>query len=308
MKKIILLPLFLFSLLHFSSLAQQDIMISQYMFDGLLLNPAYAGSHKYFSSSLLHRTQWVGFDGAPQTGIFAIDGPIYNEKMGIGLIISSDRIGITDQKDIYGTYSYNLRLGKGKLSFGLKAGVSRYSYKFSNLVYWDSNDQIFTGTVVSEWLPKFGTGLYYYADRWYAGLSVPSLFAYDPHNNFGKDVNNSGFIKRHYYMVTGCVFDMNNNFKFKPSVLLKYVASAPLEADINANILYREQFWFGLSYRTNDAFTAMIEYQTKSRFRFGYAHDFTTSKIKNHSSGTHEIMIGYDFGKDLIKVKTPRYF
>lgn len=307
MKKYLLTP-FLLLIFCSQAFAQQDIMISQYMFDGLLINPAYAGSHKYFSSSLLHRTQWVGLDGAPKTGIFAIDGPVNNEKMGIGLIVSSDRIGITDQKDIFGNYSYHLKLGKGKLAFGLKAGVSKYSYKFNNLVYWDTNDQIFAGTVTSEWLPKFGTGLYYYADRWYAGLSVPTLFAYDPRNNFGKDVNRSGFVKRHYYFVSGYLFDLNSNFKFKPSFLLKYVESAPMEVDLNANLLYRDQFWFGLSYRSNDAFTAMVEYQTKSRFRFGYAHDFTTSKLKEYSSGTHEIMIGYDFGKELIKVKTPRYF
>ena len=307
MKKIFL-SIVIFLFFQCSIKAQQDIMISQYMFNGLLLNPAYAGSHKFFTASLLHRTQWVGFDGAPKSSILAIDGPIRNEKVGIGLIVSNDQIGITDQTDIYGNYSYHLPLGEGKLSFGLKAGVSKYTYKLDNLVYWDANDQVFVGNRTSTWLPKFGAGIYYYASRWYAGVSAPSLLAYDPKNNFGNDVNNSKFVKRHYYFVSGYVFDLNSYFKLKPSFLLKYVSSAPLEADINLNLLYRDQLWFGVSYRTNDAVTAMIEYQTKNRFRFGYAYDFTTSKIKNHSSGTHEIMIGYDFGKELIKVKTPRYF
>jgi type IX secretion system PorP/SprF family membrane protein len=306
MKKILLVIIILLYQLY--GKAQQDIMVSQYMFDGLLLNPAYAGSHKYFSSSLLHRSQWVGLDGAPRTNILALDGPINDEKMGLGLIVSNDHIGITDQTDIYGNYSYHIPLGEGKLSFGIKAGVSRYTYKFDELVYWDNNDQVFLGNRSSAWLPKFGAGVYYYAPKWYVGFSVPSLIAYDPDKDFGNDVNQSSFVKRHYYGVTGYVFELNSAFKLKPSLLLKYVPSAPLEADINLQLLYQDKLFFGVSYRTQDAFSVMLEYQTGSRFRIGYAYDFTTSKIKNYSSGTHEIMIGYDFGKDLIKVKTPRYF
>lgn len=308
MKKLLLIPTTIFLMLRFSASAQQDIMISQYMFDGLLLNPAYAGTHKYFTSSLLHRSQWVGMDGAPRTNIFTIDGPVNDNKMGIGFIVSNDHIGITDQTDMYANYSYQIPLGDGKLSFGLKAGVSKYTYKFDELVYWDNNDQVFLGNRSSAWLPKFGAGLYYYTSKWYAGFSVPTLVAYDPNHNFGSDVNNSGFVKKHYYAVSGYVFNLNENFKLKPSILLKYVAAAPLEADLNLHLLYRDQLWFGASYRTNDAFTVMLEYQTNNRFRVGYAYDYTTSKIKNYSSGTHEIMLGYDFGKDLIKVKTPRYF
>jgi len=307
MKKVILLSVLCF-LLRFSLSAQQDIMVSQYMFNGLLLNPAYAGSHKYISSSLLHRTQWAGLEGAPKTSILAVEGPFNNEKMGLGLIVSNDHIGVTDQTDLYANYSYHLKLGEGKLAFGIKAGVSRYTYKFDDLVIWDNNDQVFVGNRSTAWLPKFGTGLYYYAERWYAGISVPSLVAYDPDSNFGMNVNRTSFVRRHYYAVSGYVFDLNSSFKLKPSILLKYVPAAPLEADLNVNLLYRDQLWFGVSYRTNDAFTAMIEYQTNSRFRVGYAYDYTTSKIRNYSSGTHEIMIGYDFGRELVKVKTPRYF
>jgi type IX secretion system PorP/SprF family membrane protein len=288
--------------------AQQDIMVSQYMFNGLLLNPAYAGSHKYFSSSLLHRSQWVGFDGAPQSSVFAVDGPLKNEEMGVGLIISNDHIGVTDQTDIFGNYSYQLPLGKGKLAFGIKAGASRYSYQYDKLTYWDETDMVFTGSKNSAWLPKFGCGTYYYSERWYAGLSVPTLLAYDPDHNFSIDVNESTFIRRHYFLTSGYVVDLNSQFKLKPSFLLKYVPNAPLEADINLNLLYKDQFWFGVSGRSGDAITVMIEYQTNCRLRAGYAYDFTTSKLKNYSAGTHEIMIGYDFGKDIVKVKTPRFF
>ncbi|MBS1637383.1 MAG: type IX secretion system membrane protein PorP/SprF [Bacteroidetes bacterium] len=289
--------------------AQQDVMVSQYMFNGLFLNPAYAGSHKYVSSSLLHRTQWLGFSGAPKTMLFAVDGlaPTAAKNMGLGLIVSNDRIGSTEQTDIYANYSYQLRLGKGKLSFGLKAGVSNYVFKSNNLLVWDSNDELFAGKR-SVWLPKFGAGAYYFCEKWYAGISIPTLLAYDAGHNFGFDVNQNTFLNRHYYLTGGYVFTLNDEFKLKPSALIKYLPAAPLQVDLNLNVLYKDMIWLGASYRTGDAVTAMVEYQTNTRFRVGYAYDFTTSKIRNYSSGTHEIMIGYDFGKDIVKIKTPRYF
>jgi type IX secretion system PorP/SprF family membrane protein len=288
--------------------AQQDIMVSQYMFNGLLLNPAYAGSHKYFSSSILNRSQWVGLEGAPQTALFAVDGPIANENMGVGVIVSNDHIGVTNQTDIFGNYAYQLPLGAGKLAFGVKAGASRYYYQYDKLTYWDETDQIFNGNRTSAWLPKFGCGAYYFSEKWYAGISVPTLVAYDPNRNFSLDVNESTFIRRHYFITSGYVVDLNSTFKLKPSFLIKYVPSAPVEMDLNLNLLYKDQFWFGVSGRSNDAITVMVEYQTNCRLRAGYAYDFTTSKLRNYSGGTHEIMIGYDFGKDIVKVKTPRYF
>lgn len=306
MKKIILISITLF--LGISVKAQQDVMVSQYMFNGLFLNPAYSGSHKYFSSSLLHRSQWVGFTGAPQSSLIAIDGPLLNQKMGVGLIMSNDHIGVTDQTDIFGNYSYQLPLSKGKLAFGIKAGVSRYYSKYNQLTYWDQGDQVFNSNTITKWLPKFGFGTYYYAEKWYAGISIPTLLAYDENKNFSLDVNKSSDIRRHYFLTAGYVYELNKLFKLKPSFLLKYIPAAPLEVDINLNLLYNDQFWFGVSYRTEDAVTVLIEYQTNYRFRVGYAYDFTTSKIRNYSSGSHEILIGYDFGKDLIKVKTPRFF
>ncbi len=306
MKKIILISITLF--LGISVKAQQDVMVSQYMFNGLFLNPAYSGSHKYFSSSLLHRSQWVGFTGAPQSSLIAIDGPLLNQKMGVGLIMSNDHIGVTDQTDIFGNYSYQLPLSKGKLAFGIKAGVSRYYSKYNQLTYWDQGDQVFNSNTITKWLPKFGFGTYYYAEKWYAGISIPTLIAYDENKNFSLDVNKSSDIRRHYFLTAGYVYELNKLFKLKPSFLLKYIPAAPLEVDINLNLLYNDQFWFGVSYRTEDAVTVLIEYQTNYRFRVGYAYDFTTSKIRNYSSGSHEILIGYDFGKDLIKVKTPRFF
>lgn len=306
MKKIIII-IFVVAL-NITAKAQQDQMISQYMFNGLFLNPAYAGSHKYFTSSLLHRSQWVDFPGAPKTYILAIDGllPTKGENMGVGLMVGHDKIGATEQTDIYANYAYQLKLSKGRLAFGLKAGASNYVFN-NNAIVWDEGDVNFA-TKRTAWLPKFGFGTYYFADNWYAGISVPTLMAYDANRNFGVDVNEASFLNRHYYLYGGYVFKLNEKFKLKPSTLVKYLPAAPVQADINLNLLYNDQFWIGASYRSNSAIVFMVEYQTNARFRVGYAYDLTTTRIRNYSTGTHEIMIGYDFGKDLIKVKTPRYF
>ena len=306
MKKIITILLLLFQLKLV--VAQQDPMISQYMFNGLFINPAYSGSHKYFTSSLLHRNQWLDFPGAPKTLLFAVDGlvPSKSENMGVGLIVVNDCIGSTEQTDIYGNYAYQLKLKKGKLALGIKAGVSNHVFK-NNATVWDENDVNFS-TTRSNWLPKFGFGVYYFCDNWYAGLSVPTLLAYDVNKSFSVDVNEATFLNRHYYAYGGYVIKLNDQLKLKPSGLIKYVPSAPVEADINLHLLYKDQFWIGTGYRTNDAVVFMLEYQTNVRFRVGYAYDLTLTKIRNYSNGSHEIMIGYDFGKDLIKVKTPRYF
>jgi type IX secretion system PorP/SprF family membrane protein len=304
MRKYLTMTALLFGLRVFS---QQDLMVSQYMFNGLFLNPAYAGSHKYVSSSLLNRTQWVNFPGAPKTALFAIDGGIPNKNMGLGLILANDRIGSIEENDIAVNYAYQLKLSKGKLAFGLKAGVSNYVFKGNELTVWDSNDNVFSGTK-NTWIPRAGFGVYYYADKWYTGLSIPTLVAYDPKQNFSFDVNQASFLKRHYYLNGGYVFTLNDYFKLKPSALIKYEPSAPLQCDINLNMLYNDQFWLGASYRTGDAVTFMVQYQTNFRFRIGYAYDVTTSKLRRYSAGTHEIMIGYDFGKNLVKIKTPRYF
>lgn len=306
MKKIIII-IFVVAL-NITTKAQQDQMISQYMFNGLFLNPAYAGSHKYFTSSLLHRSQWVDFPGAPKTYLLAVDGllPTKSDNMGVGLIAGHDRIGATEQTDIYANYAYQLKLNKGRLAFGLKAGASNYVFN-SNVTVWDEGDVNFTGRRTT-WVPKFGFGTYYFTEKWYAGVSVPTLLAYDPDQTFSADVNESTFLNRHYYLNGGYVFTLNEKFKLKPSTLIKYLPTAPLQADINLNLLYNDQFWIGASYRSNSAVVFMVEYQTNARFRVGYAYDLTTTRIRNYSTGTHEIMIGYDFGKDLIKIKTPRYF
>lgn len=306
MRKLILTASILIS--AFAAKAQQEIMLSQYMFNGLFLNPAYAGTHKYMSATLLHRSQWTGWDGAPKTNIISIDGPIKKQKMGWGLLYTNDKIGPTLQNDILANYSYQLPIGPGRLSLGIRGGVSVVSSTLQGLSTVQTGDEAFANNIKSAVLPKFGAGAYYYTKKFYVGFSVPTLLAYDPNKNFNFDLNKSTDIRRHYFLTAGYVFELSDMVKLKPSALLKYQKAAALQADLNLNVLFNDVFWIGASYRTNDAILGIIEYQINPMFRVGYSYDYSLTKINKYSNGSHEVMIGIDLGHDIKKAKNPRYF
>ncbi len=289
--------------------AQQEVMVSQYMFNGLFLNPAYAGSHGYLSSSLLHRAQWVQIDGAPRTSMAAIDGSLLNGKMGLGFTMVHDQIGISRDLDMSGHYAYHLRVGtRSRLSLGMRAGLSIYSARLSDLQYWDSNDPVYQSNIQNKLVGKFGFGLYWYDATSYVGLSVPTIYAADGSIRMNVDGAFDHYFTQHYYLQAGKVFPLGEFFDVKPSTVIKYEPEAPLQADVNCNFLYKERIWFGAGYRTGDALVGMVEYQVSPQMRIGYAYDMTTSKLRNYNTGSHEVMLGIDFGKDLVKIKTPRYF
>ena len=290
---------------------QQDILVSQYMFNHLLLNPAYAGSKDYMMATLLYRKQWVDFKGAPTTQVATLHGPVGLTNFGWGASISHDKIGVTDRTDAYLNAAYHLPVGpKMKLSLGLRAGGGYYSYKNSDLIYWDSNDPLFAGDKTSKFIPNIGAGAYLYTDKFYVGLSVPNVISYDTTKVLSLDMSGNVVPNqvRHYFATAGVALEVNPDVVIKPSVLVKYVQNAPIEADFNVNVLFAQVLWVGGSYRTGDSFVALLELQLTKKFRLGYSYDFTTTDVKNYSAGSHEIMIGYDFGYDIMKVKTPRYF
>ena len=295
----------------FNANGQQDPMLTQYMFNGLYINPAYSGSHEYWSSSLTYRSQWVGAGSdfkAPETQVVAVDGPIAGKNMGLGAIFVHDEIGVTTMNSFLANYAYQLQLNSNsKLSFGLSAGVSQFTASLRDVEIWDEQDVVYANNT-NILLPKFGFGMYYYSKKHYVGVSIPTLLAYQDDKDFSMDLSEASFLRRHYLLTAGVVLDVAENVKFKPSVLFKYVKNAPLEADLNFSAIFKETFWIGTSYRTGDAVAIIFEYQTNSYFRIGYSYDITLSDIRGYSNGSHEIMIGVDFGKDLVKVKTPRYF
>jgi type IX secretion system PorP/SprF family membrane protein len=221
----------------------------------------------------------------------------------------NDHIGVTNSTEAYGSYAYHIRFRKSKLAMGIQAGITSYTSKLSDLVYWDPNDPVFEIPTQSSLLPNFGGGFYYYSERYYAGLSLPFSISYSPLDNLGvKNIENTYHVTRHYFFTAGGMIGRSRELKARPSVLVKYVENAPVQYDVNLNFLINEIFWVGGSYRSEDAIVAIFEFQMSRKLRIGYSADYSLSRLKNHSAGSHEIMIGYDFGYNILKMKTPRYF
>lgn len=306
MKKIIfILAISLTSLITWG---QQELMISQYMFNGLVLNPAYAGTHPYWSSTILHRSQWVKFDKAPRTQTACIDGNILNGKLGLGFNLSNDRLGLTNSFDFGANVAKKVMIGPGFLSAGLRIGASRYSANLTDAVIWDENDPVYANNLKGKIVPRLGAGLYYYTANWFAGLSIPSILAVDESvSNYSTGINS--FYRQHLYLNGGLVIQAAPSVAIKPSVLVKYQGNAPLQVDLNCNVLFLQKFWAGAGYRTGDALIAMLEWNINKQLRVGYAFDYTLSAIQTYANNSHEIMLGYDFGKGTdLKVRSPRYF
>lgn len=289
----------------FSGQAQQQAMFTQYMFNGLLLNPAYAGSHETVSFTGVGRRQWVGFDGAPDTESFSVHAPIRKGKIGLGFYFINDRIGVTNEYSYFGSASYRLQLNKGYLSFGLQFGLLNHRTDFDRLTKNDDDDINLIGSVVDILKPNVGAGLYYNTERFYVGFAVPHILTNDFVSEGGQLVYDQ---ERHFYLTSGAVFDLNHWLKFKPSLLFKAVPGAPVELDLNGNFLLNNVLWVGAGLRSYDSVHLMTQLQLTNQFAVGYTFDLTTTELRRENSGTHEIMLNYRFNFNRKRIITPRYF
>lgn len=306
--KIFLATTILFLACSTQLIAQQDPEYSQYMFNGLAYNPAYAGSRDALSGTLLLRKQWVQLDGAPFTGSAAIHGPSRNDRHGFGLSIVHDRLGVTRQNFVYGSYAFRFPLGPGKLALGLQGGLVQFQNRFSDVVTVNP-DAINPGVNLSALLPSVGTGAYFSTQRFYLGMSIPNLLAgeyFRYKDNVTQQIASQQ--KIHYFGTMGVVIPLGDNVAFKPSVVAKWVKNSPFEMDFNASFLFRERLWLGAGYRTGDALIFMLEYFTPKGLRIGYAYDYTLTQLRQVNTGTHEIMLGFDLAPKKTKIITPRYF
>jgi type IX secretion system PorP/SprF family membrane protein len=290
-----------FALAMHSTWAQQDAMYSQYMFNYLAINPGYAGSRDVLSVTGLYRKQWVNVDGAPTTISVTADAPIARERMGVGLTVFSDKIGQEDNTGVYGTYAYRLRLSqKGTLGFGANVGFTQYRASLSGLT--PGKPEGFGN--ISEFNPNFGFGVFYSTDKFYFSVSLPHILD----SKLGNIQGSNSLTRKHFFIGAGYVFTINPSVKLKPSFLIKEVEGAPVQADINANLWLVDRIGLGVLYRTGDAFAGLFEFQVTPSFRFGYAYDLTTTRIGAYTSGTHELMLRYEFATKKKKIITPRYF
>jgi type IX secretion system PorP/SprF family membrane protein len=287
-----------------SAKAQLQPLYSQYMFNGLAVNPAYAGSREVFSASALHRDQWTGMEGAPETQTLAAHTPL-KKKVGLGIMLYHDKIGVTDQKGISLSYAYRLPLSKGKLSFGISGALSSIRSNWTAVTTVQNGDEVFSQDSPSSLAPNAGAGCYYYSQKFYAGLSVPALLT-NVSTAPGK-VSTTHDPSRYTVMLASGVLLPMGDVVFKPSMLVKYNSRTPVQVDINSNFYIKEHIEIGASYRTNDAIVGIIGYSINRQLKIGYAYDRTLSTIKNFSKGSHEFMLQYEFGRKL-EAMSPRYF
>ncbi len=273
--------------------AQQRPIFSQYMFNGLVLNPAYAGNQKQWVTSLVHRDQWVNVEGAPKTQSLITHTAFKNRPMGLGLLVSRDQIGIHDDYSIYGSYAYKIKLLVGTLSLGLQGGFNYTQSNFEKLRRTSPFDPVLTGTQ-TRFSPNFGTGAFYSNSTTYAGISVPYLLNNEVYN--AADVLSEARERRYYFLTGGHVFTLNPSIKLKPSTLIRYQEGQPVNMDLNANAFFQDVINLGVSYRSGDSMIALLEIILNRSFSFGYTYDHTISRIGNYTDGTHEFMLSYRLG------------
>jgi type IX secretion system PorP/SprF family membrane protein len=296
-------------LLPASIIAQQDPMYSMYMFNPLSINPAYAGSTKQMQIVGVFRKQWMSIPGAPQTSTLTFHSPLKNEKMGLGFSFISDRIGEMQTTGFQFTYAYKLKLKESILSFGLQAGVRNFISNLSDvqLAPVSQYDAAFSSNS-SVWSFNYGAGVFWYGKKWFASFSIPHL-----RNNILNDQNvfnptDLARLRTHYNLYGGYVFQLNDDFKIKPSLMIKNVTGSPLQIDINSNVYWKENYGLGLSYRTNSAVVILAEAKVSKNFHVGYAFDINVNGLSRNTGGAHELMIRYDFQDGKNKVFTERDF
>lgn len=302
---------FLFLSLAMPVFAQQDPMYSQYVFDGLLINPAYAGTREVLNAAALYRNQWVNIPGAPKTGVFSIDSPIKNEKVGLGLNVVVDEIGVTNHTGISGIYSYKLYFSQSSLSFGIQAGVGFFNSTNSEVKHSDNAtvDPAFV-TDYHVMLPNFSCGIYYHSDRYYAGFSVMDILGRTIENQLYPNVANDLVInvESHFFLTSGYLIDLSPNVKVQPSFLVKYVGGAPLEFDINGVFSLYDLFYMGISYRSYASIDILTQVRINNQLSLGYSYEYSTNELSNFTSGSHEIVLRFRLDKGQRKFVSPRYF
>lgn len=297
--------IFALMLTCYTGFAQQDAQFTQYMYNTININPAYAGSRGVMSIFGLHRTQWVGLDGAPTTNTFSLNTPISNSNLGIGLSLVNDRIGPTTDNTISGDISYTIQMNEDyKLSFGVKASANIFNLDTDKLTPAQANDpnlQNFN----NKFKPNIGAGVYLHSDKLYLGLSVPNFLEDSKYND--NDV--AVFQERmNFYFIGGYVFDVSPSIKFKPAVLTKMVTGAPLQVDASANFLFFDKLMLGGAYRWDAAVSALAGFQVTDGLFIGYSYDMETTQLRRYNSGSHEVFLRFELFNKVSKMVSPRFF
>ena len=287
------------------SYAQQDAQFTQYMYNTININPAYAGSRGVLSIFALHRTQWVGLEGAPVTNTISINTPFNGTNLGLGVSLVNDKIGPTIENTFSADLSYTIHTSETfKLSFGIKATANLFDLDVTKLDPVNISDPALQN-IKNKFSPNIGGGIYLHSNKAYVGLSVPNFIETNRYNDNEVVILKE---KMHYYLIAGYVFDLSDSVKFKPALLTKIVEGAPLQVDISGNFMINEKFVAGIAYRWSAALSAMVGFQVSNCFQIGYGYDKETTTLDHYNSGSHEIFLRYELFNNISKMTTPRFF
>ncbi len=310
MLRIALITLILSCSALMTGYGQQDYLFSQYMFDRMLVNPAYAGSSRWVVGSVKNRTQFMRIPGAPQTNILTFQAPIQTKSIGLGMKLARDHIAVTNNFDATAIFSYHIGVGDGKLSMGLEGGIINSTYDYRNLIRMDNDDPAIPQEKESVLIPDVSSGVYYQTQNFYVGAAAYHLFSIKKSvPNFTQ--NNLYVLEKTYYALGGYMLELSRNMVLEPGFFVKYAPGIPVQADLNVCLVYVDKFAAGLSYRTGDAIVAMVRFDITRQLKIMYSYDYTISGLSNYSSGSHEFGISY--GIELLpppekKVIHPRYY
>lgn len=287
--------------------AQQDPNFTQYMYNTMTINPAYAGTRDVWSTGLLYRSQWTGIDGAPMTATFSSHSPINDGKMGLGINIIHDEIGPQRDTHLNVNYSYIIDINRyTKLSMGVNAGGRFINVDFNRLNIFDPTDSSFD-QIRNNISPQVGVGFQLYSDRFYVGLSAPFLLR-TRFDDGGDGIESTLRDELHYYLTAGYVFELSRDVQFKPSLMTRMVQGAPLRLDLSANFLFYEKLTLGAAYRFDAAVSALVGFQISDSMLLGLAYDYTVSEFAELRNPSFEVFLRYELFKKYKKMYTPRFF
>jgi len=294
------------------SRAQYDAMFTQYMHNEMFINPAYTGSKEALSVTLLDRQQWMGLAGRPITRTLSVNGPLFNDKMGLGISLMNDQLGVIKRNLVYLSYAYRIKTSKkGTLAFGLMGGLHFQNVNLSDVTTIDPGDPAFMADINNLATPNVGFGMYYYTGSFFTGLSIPRMI------DDGLVMSSSGDVlkhlvvrpeKFHYYFTVGNAFTITPDFMLKPQVMLKAVLNSPVQMDLNLSALFFNRFWLGTSYRSLADVSVIAGLQVTPQFLISYSYDYQLTELQQFTSGSHEIVLSYLFSFKGQKIVSPRYF
>jgi type IX secretion system PorP/SprF family membrane protein len=291
--------------LHLS--AQMFPLSDHYVVNGLAINPAFAGCNEALSATISYRDQWVGFKDSPKSYFLSVHTPVHNDRIGLGLLVEKNSIGIFKETSILGNYAYRMEVNDGKLALGLGFGITVMNVAWNELVAADANDEQLVNNPTISVLPTFSLGAYYYTKKYYIGISMPLFLSYELDKSTGKYKIDNNFSGSNYFFSTGYEVGISPQVKFIPSLIIKYHPHNTIQIDYTAQVNLRDRIWLGVCYRNKNILVGMLQCQLNYQIRMGYSYDYDFGTIGKYENGTHEIVLNYAF-KFARKVFGPRQF